>query len=436
MIKPTKDRNLKFIRGIDGKPDRWLCEIVHKGRRIKRFGKTKEEAEGRLEKVQIDKEDGNLRFIKGTDSKPGYYVTEITLNYRRIRRYAGRTKEEAKNYLAQLRIKAKEGKLEEFINPNSAGDIFGEYAKALLDSAEWKAKRSASRNEISLKHLNRVFKNVRLAEINPGLVRKYITERKEDGKAHGTINREISLLKSILYAAEYDDLIASNPIRGRRVKKLEESNSREKVILDMKLTDSDLRRLVECAIPHFQPILKIAIVTGMRKGEILKLKWKDINLRLGTIRITKENSKTKKERIIPIDSILFETLDSIEEKSEYVFMNDWTDDHRKDVDEAFRAACERAGIPSGRKNGLTFHDLRHLAAYRLVKVTDVVTAAKILGHASITMTQRYVHPTDKDKRMAIEEAAKNLFQGRQKDANEFSTLTKDDAAEKAQVHYN
>ena len=95
----------------------------------------------------------NLKFIKGTDSKPGYYVTEITLNYKRIRRYAGRTKEEAKNYLAKLRIASKEGKLEELINPRTAGDVFGEYAKALLDSAEWKAKRSAPRNEISLKHL-------------------------------------------------------------------------------------------------------------------------------------------------------------------------------------------------------------------------------------------------------------------------------------------
>jgi len=115
-------------------------------------------------------------------------------------------------------------------------------------------------------------------------------------------------------------------------------------------------------------------------------------------------------------------------------MNNWTGEHRKNINEAFRAACERAGIPSGRKNGLTFHDLRHLAAYRLVKLTDIVTASKILGHASIQMTMRYVHPTDKDKRTAIEKAAKNLFQGRQKDVNAFSTLIQEVTIEKAQVH--
>ncbi len=252
--------------------------------------------------------------------------------------------------------------------------------------------------------------------------------------APATINRELSLLKSILYAAEYDGLITSNPIRGRRVKKLEETNNREKTILAMNLTDKKLRYLIECAAPHFKPILKLALITGMRRGEILKMKWNDIDFRLGVIRIPVENSKTKRERFIPIDSNLIIELDSIERKSDYVFMNDWTGERRKNVDEAFSSACERAEIPSGRKNGLTFHDLRHLAAYRLVKLTDIVTASKILGHASIQMTMRYVHPTDEDKRTAIEKAAKNLFQGRQKDVNIVSTQIQEATLEKRQYH--
>jgi integrase/recombinase XerD len=341
---------------------------------------------------------------------------------------------EAKDYLTKLRIAAKESILEDLINPKSFGDTFGEYAKSLLDSAEWKAKRSASRNERSPKYLNCTFKDVRLADINPGLVRKHITERKEVGMIPATINRELSLSKSALYAAEFDGLIDSNPIRGRRVKKLEEMNSREKTILDLRLTDSDLRRLMECAIPHFQPILKIALITGMRSGEIFKMKWKDINLRLGTIRIPMENAKSKKERIIPVDSNLIAELDSIEQKGEYVFMNEWTEGRRRNIREDFRAACERAKIPSGRAKGLTFHDLRHLAAYRLVKVTDIVTASKILGHASIQMTMRYVHPTDEDKRSAIEKAAESLFQGRQKDVNDFSTMNERTVVEMPQVH--
>jgi len=371
------------------------------------------------------KKEMNLKFIKSKDGKPGYYITDITLNYKRIRRYAGSNKEGARNYIAKLRIANKEGKLEELINPKSARDTFGDYARGLLDSAEWKEKRSALRNERSLKNLNRLFKNVQFLDINPALVRKYITERKEDGMAPATINRELSLLKSILYAAEYDGIIASNPIRGRRVKKLEENNSREKIILNLKLQDDDIRQLVECAAPHLKPILKIALITGMRHSEILKMKWKDINFRLGTIRIPKENSKSKKERIIPIDSILFNVLDSVEKKGDYVFMNDWTGKHRKNIITAFREACKRAKIPYGREEGLVFHDLRHLAAYRLVKSMDIVTASKILGHSDVKMTLRYCHPSDKDMRLGIEKAAQNLFPTRQYDVNgKISTALK------------
>lgn len=369
--------------------------------------------------------ENNLRFIKGKNGNPSYYKTDITLNYKRIRHYAGRTKEEANAYLAKLIIAAKDGKLEEILNPQKNSDTFGEYAKGLLESAEWKAKRSSGRNEISLKHLNKVFKDAKLGDINPGLVRKYITKRKGDGMQPSTINRELSLLKSILYAAEYDGLIASNPIRGKRVKKLEENNSREKVILEMKLEDEDLRRLVDAAAPDFKPILMLALVTGMRQGEILKMKWKHINFRLGTITIPKENSKNKKERVVPIDSVLFNILDSIERKGEYVFTANATGKHRKRVEGSFKAACEKAGIPTGRKEGLTFHDLRHLAAYRLVKLTDIVTASKILGHSDIKMTMRYVHPTNKDRQLAIEKASENLFQSRQFPVNgDFSSALK------------
>jgi integrase len=380
------------------------------------------------------KAEKNLIFIEGKDGKPNYWQTEVTLNYRRVRRFAGYNKEEAKTYLAKLRIAAREGKLKELINPQPKGDAFGTYARGLLDSAEWKAKRSAARNEISLKHLNRAFKDARLADINPGLVRRYVTERKEDGIGPATINRELSLLKTILYAAEADGIIISNPIRGQRLKKLEEPEGREKTILEMKLTDSDYHRLIDRASEHFKPILEIAFITGMRCGEILKMRWKDTDLKVGTIRIPKENSKSKKERIIPIGPDLYKTFDGIERKGEYVFMNDWTGKRRKDINEAFKAACKKAEIPCGRKEGLTFHDLRHVAAYNLAKVTNIVTASKILGHSSIQMTMRYIHPTDADKREAIEKVSKKLFQGRQNVVNGKSSQAQDEVQDRTLIN--
>lgn len=376
------------------------------------------------------KREKNLKFIKSRKGKRGYYITDITIGYRRIRRFAGFTKEEARAFLAKLRIAAREGKLDEIIKPKKlSAETFGVYARALLDSAEWKAKRSASRNEISFQHLTRAFKDVKLSEINPGLVRRYITERTEEGAKPATINREISLLKSILYAAEYDGIIASNPIRGRRVKKLEENNSREKIILAMNFSDDQLQRLINAAAPHLKPILKLAIITGMRKSEILNLRWSDIDFRLGVIRVRPEIAKSKKERYIPICGELINDLLSIERQGEFIFQNLRTGKNIGEIRRAFFSAVKKAGI-----NGLRFHDLRHLAAYRLVKVTDVVTASKILGHSSIQMTMRYVHPTDADKRLAIEKALESLFQGRQKDVNGQISGTLDGVDSKPQVH--
>jgi len=378
------------------------------------------------------KAEKNLVFVVAKDGKPAHYLTEITLNYCRVRRFAGYTKEEARQYLAELRIAAKKGKLGELISPKPAGDTFGAYARAVLDSAEWKAKRSAERDEASLLHLNREFKDARLVDIKPGNVRRYVTQRIEKGgAAPATANRELSLLKSILYMAEADELIPSNPIRGRRVKKQPENNHREKVILELGLDDEALRRLVDSAADYLKPVLKLALTTGMRQGEILKLKWKDVNFPLQRIRIPVENAKSKKERIVPVDPVLCVELDSQPRKGEYIFFNSETKTRIKDVRKVFKAACKTAKIETGRKQGLVFHDLRHIAAYHLVKETDIVTASKILGHASLDMTLRYVHPTEKDKHEAVEKVAEKLFSGRQKDVNDKIEHVRDGKTEQA-----
>jgi len=359
-----------------------------------------------------ERKERNLKFIKKRNGQ-GYWLIDITLNYQRIRRFGGYTKAEALNYLAGLRRAARDGKLDEFLGKAKKTDTFGSYAKTLIESAEWKQKRSWRRDLISLNHLNRFFKDFKLDEINPASVRKYMTERLSQGMAPASINREISLLKSILFRAEYDGIIQSNPIRGRRVKRLEENNSREKIILSMSIDDDKLRRLIEAAPDYFRPILSLAIITGMRQGEILKLRWKDIDFRLGMIRIPAENSKSKKERFIPIDGNLVAMLDSIERRGEFVFTNPGTSERLKNITKVFRSTLKKAGFTAGREKGLTFHDLRHVAAYRLCKQTDVVTASKILGHSSLDMTLRYIHPTDADKRLAIEKSSENLFSGRQ-----------------------
>jgi len=365
----------------------------------------------------------NLVYVAATRDKKGReklarWQTEITVNYKRVRRYAGATKEEALIYLGELRKAAKEGKLDELIRPAKTlpGTAFGEYARALLDSAEWKQKRSAARDESSLRALNRKFKNVPLGAIRPNLVRDYMTERIKAGLRPASVNRERSLLVSILYSAVGDGVIESNPIGQKGVRRLEENNSREERILELGLTDEDMRRLISCTDPRTRPVVEMALLTGMRLSEILSLKWSQIDLPRRRLTIPVTNSKSKKERTIPIGGALLEVLLAIERRGEYLFPNGGTGTHVKSIRKSFDAALKEAKIPGGREKGLVFHDLRHVAASQLVRVIDVVTASRILGHSSVEMTMRYVHPTDADKRTAIE-ALGEWLRGRQKDVN-------------------
>ena len=109
-------------------------------------------------------------------------------------------------------------------------------------------------------------------------------------------------------------------------------------------------------------------------------------------------TKSGKSRAVPINDMLFEFFHARKNKSEYVFPNPKTGMPYVDLKRQFRNACRRADI-----KGLRFHDLRHTFASRLVeKGVDIETVRDLLGHSSITITQRYTHSTDERKRVAVE----------------------------------
>ncbi|MGE5443759.1 MAG: tyrosine-type recombinase/integrase, partial [Ignavibacteriales bacterium] len=158
------------------------------------------------------------------------------------------------------------------------------------------------------------------------------------------------------------------------------------------LSEEEFERLYGAATSEFRPILLTAITTGMRKGEILNLKWVDVNLEEGFILV--RDSKNYESRAITIHPKLKEALLTLANKSqsEYVF------EGRKTIKRAWENALRKSGIPHCR-----FHDLRHTFATRLVmKGTDLATLQELMGHKDINMTKRYSHPTPEHKKQAIE----------------------------------
>jgi integrase len=187
--------------------------------------------------------------------------------------------------------------------------------------------------------------------------------------------------------------IEFNPIL--KVKKFREPDGRERI-----LTAEEMRCLIDAAPAHLKPVLVIALNTGMRRNEILSLKWANINP--GQRFIFIGDSKSGKSRKVPMNGMVIEAFKQIPRNSEYVFFNPETKGPIKDVKTAFKSACGKAKI-----NGLRLHDLRHTAASRMVEAgIDLVTVSKILGHSSIQMTMRYAHPTPENMQRAVDSLEK------------------------------
>lgn len=138
----------------------------------------------------------------------------------------------------------------------------------------------------------------------------------------------------------------------------------------------------------------------MRKGELTKLRWEEVDLEAGYIYI--RETKNNESRAIPLNDTLMDTLLKLKKdsNSEYVFTTNKGKPYTSDT------AWKRVWMTAFRRSGIDkcrFHDLRHSFASRLVMAgVDIVTVQELMGHKDITMTKRYSHPTPEHKKQAVE----------------------------------
>lgn len=210
-----------------------------------------------------------------------------------------------------------------------------------------------------------------------------------------SVNREIAILSGIFtMAVDYEE-IAQNP--RRKVQSLPENNQRTRH-LSFEEEDKLFAKLTgERA--YLGALVTVAIYAGPRRGELLRLRWSNVDFALNTINFTE--TKTNRDRSVLMEPIVQEALMELREQAgdaEYVFTNP---DTGTPVCEPSRSPsqqrCREAGITN-----FTFHDLRHTFGTRLADAgVDVVKIKELMGHASIVTTMRYIHATEKGKRGAI-----------------------------------
>jgi integrase len=312
-------------------------------------------------------------YLKNKNWHVDYY-----LRGKRKRKKVGPSKKLAEQILKDIQVKIVKA---EFLDIHEdKKTLFEDYAQEYLCFS--KANKAFSTfdrgDKLSIKKLSGFFAGRFLYEITPQMIEKYKVARLEEvGPA--SVNRELACLKHMFTKAIDWEYLKRNPVKG--IKMLKEPPGRLRY-----LEPNEIEVLLSKCSDHLQPIVITAVNTGMRKSEILNLKWTDLDLKNRKIII--RNSKNNTSRIIPINQTLYDVFLHLKEvsRNDYVFVD--TDGHHLgDIKKGFTAALRRAMIQDFR-----FHDLRHTFGSHLVmQGVDLRTIQQILGHKDIKMTMRYSH---------------------------------------------
>ena len=263
--------------------------------------------------------------------------------------------------------------------------------------------------KLKLRVLRDYFGAMRLRDITPSHLDKFKANRlrtpkrphKVGGKKVGggqraiaSVNRELALLRRMLNLAVEQGWLFKNPFKARRsLISLADEKRRERIVT----REEEQRLLAACDNPrrhHLKSVVICALDTGMRRGEILKLKWSDIDFTTRTITIRAFNTKTMRERQVMLTERLKTALAALYELSSkepdaLCFGVD-------SVKKSFDGARRDAGL-----SGLRFHDLRHSAASRLVASgLALAEVGRILGHTMPATTYRYVNVNAETARRA------------------------------------
>lgn len=244
-------------------------------------------------------------------------------------------------------------------------------------------KKSYKRDTHSVKALKAFFGGRPLASLTPSMVEDFLTERRKKAEERGkslknaSLNREIACLKTIARRAVLDRKIERNPVEGVRMFR-ETSRNRT-------LSPEEYRRLLENCSPHYQPVVQLAYVTGMRRGEVTGLRWDQVDLKEGVITLKSEDTKTQEAREIPLDEGLTDLLRKIPKVLGSPFVFNFRGHGLKDPKTAFLRACQRGNI-----SDFHFHDLRHCAVtnFRKAGVSDS-TIMSISGHKTYAVFRKY-----------------------------------------------
>jgi integrase len=320
-----------------------------------------------------------------------YYISYVDAKGRRRQEAtAAMTLTQARDIRALKRQEAERHRVQGYTPPSK--DTFAEFVPRYLKHQKAKLASQAAYERcrgIADGHLKERFGSVRLAEIRRVDVDKYLADRSEKVK-DGTIIKEFNVLKHMLRLAEEWELITVNYAHGVRPPKQPPGR------LQYLAGPTELRRLLAACPAWLQPIVVLAVASGMRQGEILGLQTRDISSESRVVRL--RQTKNGEVRIVPLNNQAIATIMSVVRADASPTQSLFDIEQRNRVSVAFARAARKAKI-----DDFTFHDLRHtFASWMVMAGASLRYVADVLGHRNLKMVMRYAHlsPEFKEKEVS------------------------------------
>jgi integrase len=293
---------------------------------------------------------------------------------------------------------------------------FDEFLKQFLEWSKHQHRpKTHGLHEWNCQTLKRFFSGKYLDEITTEMVEDFKTARKQeprqkakDGRTvkNATVNRALTTLKLLFHQAERSGYAVKNPVTG--VAMFREPLDSMTVIS----FEDQAAYLAETSQPLCD-IAKVMLDTGMRPEEVFRMRIENIDFKQKAIFNPFGKTKAARRTVPMTGDVLFllraRVKKATETETPFVFPSPH-DIQRPvgSVKKAHKAAVERAKI----KRHFRLYDLRHTFATRAVASgADLPTLSALLGHTSIQMTMRYVHPAAEQKRVAIEKFEKFRAEG-------------------------
>jgi integrase len=243
----------------------------------------------------------------------------------------------------------------------------------------------------------RTLSSISYSDLENFLNHRLLTKTRTDQqRSIATINKELGFLRRVLNVAVQEEWIAKNPFQKGRPLILHSAENKRTRILS---ADEEVRLLAACTgrNAHLKNIIICALDSGIRRGELFRLCWGDVDFVRGRLLAVNFKGTTRSEREVPLSDRLKATLMQMtgngKVPAESVF------GIKTNVKHSFESARTAAKLKD-----FTFHDLRHTFCTRLIqRGVPLPFVARVAGHSQITTTYRYINESE-DSMRVIENA--------------------------------